>query len=347
MNLPPNLHLSRTDRSIGGVLSAVGSLLMALGGERGAPTPPPADATEEFPPPMVLPSSAIPPTRARAEASSMPSPDPHFGAAEPIDDVSLLLADARARAQAIMDESMARAEELLRPPAETADQQALERIRRTVSDIATDVRAIHSRLDEIEALVRAQSTARAPLQAPPPAYATPPAPPVYTAPPEPPAFGSTQISTPAPVSISTPASVPPPPLLPTSWAGLPSPPPAATPWTSPPASSSSPAVSTPTVDEPAAVVDTFDPTAGAVSLRVSPVAGFQGLMRIQDALVRIRGVREAGVEAYAQGEARLRLHLSASMEASALAAALTELLGRPTRVVAASTAERTLQLVLE
>jgi hypothetical protein len=345
MSLPPNLHLSRTDRSIGGVLSAVGSLLMALGGERGASAPPPADAIEEFPPPMVLPSSAIPPTRARAEASSMPSPDPRFGSAEPIDDVSLLLADARARAQAIMDESMARAEELLRAPAETADQQALERIRRTVSDIATDVRAIHSRLDEIEALVRAQSTARAPLQAAPPVYATP------SAPSEPPAFGSTQASTPAPPLTPVPSPAPTPPTaaprLPTSWAGLDGPPPAPTTWISPPVSYSSPAVSAPALDEPAAAVDAFDPTAGAVSLRVSPVAGFQGLMRIQDALVRIRGVREAGVEAYAQGEARLRLHLSASMEASALAAALTELLGRPTRVVAASTAERTLQLVLE
>ena len=77
------------------------------------------------------------------------------------------------------------------------------------------------------------------------------------------------------------------------------------------------------------------------------VAGFQGLMRIQDALVRIRGVREAGVEAYAQGEARLRLHLSAAMDAVSLAAALTELLGRPTRVAASSTTEHTLQLVLE
>ena len=87
--------------------------------------------------------------------------------------------------------------------------------------------------------------------------------------------------------------------------------------------------------------------AGPVSLRVSPVAGFQGLMRVQDALVRIRGVRVAGVEAYAQGEARLRLRLSASMEAGAISAALADLLGRPTRIVTASTSERTLQLEIE
>ena len=54
----------------------------------------------------------------------------------------------------------------------------------------------------------------------------------------------------------------------------------------------------------------FDPEGGSVALRISPVAGFQGLMRVQDALVRVPGVREAGVEAYAQGEARLRLQLA-------------------------------------
>src|SRR6185503_15003746 len=101
MNLPPNLNLSRTDRSIGGVLSAVGSLLMALGGERGAPSSPdPAQRHEELPGPMMLPPSAIPPTRASADASSIR--DPRGETFEPTGDVSALLADARARAQAIM-----------------------------------------------------------------------------------------------------------------------------------------------------------------------------------------------------------------------------------------------------
>ena len=67
------------------------------------------------------------------------------------DEVGLLLSDARERAQAIIDESITRAQELLRAQ---PSSQALERIRRTVADLSVDVRAIHSRLDEIEALMR-------------------------------------------------------------------------------------------------------------------------------------------------------------------------------------------------
>ena len=165
MNLPPGLHLSRTNRSIGGVLSAVGSLLQALDGERGDHAPP-ADAIAESPAPMMptarimLPPSAVP--RPRADAPHVAG----FDAGNPADEVSALLADARARAQAIMDESTARAEELMRPAAEPAEQQTLERVRRSVADIATDVRALHQRLDVIEALVHGQSQ-RQPPGAPP------------------------------------------------------------------------------------------------------------------------------------------------------------------------------------
>jgi hypothetical protein len=91
----------------------------------------------------------------------------------------------------------------------------------------------------------------------------------------------------------------------------------------------------------------FDPEDGTVTLHISPVAGFQGLMRVQDALTRVRGVREAGVEAYAQGEARLRLQLVDRLEPGALAASLGASLGRPTRLTAASTTERMLQVALE
>ncbi len=96
-----------------------------------------------------------------------------------------------------------------------------------------------------------------------------------------------------------------------------------------------------------AVAEGFDPEGGSIALRVSPVAGFQGLMRVQDALGRCRGVREAGVEAYAQGEARLRLHLSDRLNGEQLAKALGEILGRGARVASESISERSIQLTLE
>ncbi len=70
-------------------------------------------------------------------------------------------------------------------------------------------------------------------------------------------------------------------------------------------------------------------------------------MRLQDALVRINGIRAAGIEAYAQGEARLRLQLAEHIEPEAVAAALSNLLGRPTKVASASMSERILHLTLD
>ncbi len=89
----------------------------------------------------------------------------------------------------------------------------------------------------------------------------------------------------------------------------------------------------------------FSPGA-PLTVRVSPVVGFQGLMRVQDAIARVRGVGEAGVEAYSQGEARLRLELVEPLAAAALAAALAERLAQPARVEEASTAERSVRLTL-
>lgn len=103
----------------------------------------------------------------------------------------------------------------------------------------------------------------------------------------------------------------------------------------------------PATDAEATSNEGFDPDGGSIALRVSPVAGFQGLMRVQDALGRCRGVREAGVEAYAQGEARLRLHLSDRLSGEQLAKALGEILGRGARVASESISERSIQLTLE
>ncbi len=88
------------------------------------------------------------------------------------------------------------------------------------------------------------------------------------------------------------------------------------------------------------------PEGGSVQLRVSPVSGFQGLMRVQDTLVRLRAIREASVEAYAQGEARLRLQLAEPVEPASIAGALGEGLGQEARVKSASLPERSLQVAL-
>ena len=85
----------------------------------------------------------------------------------------------------------------------------------------------------------------------------------------------------------------------------------------------------------------FSPGA-PLTVRVAPVVGFQGLMRVQDAIARVRGVGEAGVEAYSQGEARLRLELVDPLAAAALA----ERLAQPARVEEASAAERSVRLAL-
>ena len=91
----------------------------------------------------------------------------------------------------------------------------------------------------------------------------------------------------------------------------------------------------------------FGPSEGSVLIRVSPVAGFQGLMRVQDGLARLRGVREAGVEAYSQGEARLRLQLDDTVESEQLAAAVGDSIGRPARISSASASDRSVQMTLE
>jgi hypothetical protein len=91
---------------------------------------------------------------------------------------------------------------------------------------------------------------------------------------------------------------------------------------------------------------TFLPEDGAITLRVSPVAGFQGLMRVQDALARLPAVRHASVQAYSQGEARLRLELAAAAGSDELADALGRALQEPARTVEASEDRRELHITL-
>jgi hypothetical protein len=91
----------------------------------------------------------------------------------------------------------------------------------------------------------------------------------------------------------------------------------------------------------------FDPAGGALVVRVFPISGFQGLMRVQDALARVSTIRAATVETYAQGEARLRLQLGASIVSSELAAGVQARLGQQAIVRAASIADRSVLIVLE
>jgi hypothetical protein len=69
-------------------------------------------------------------------------------------------------------------------------------------------------------------------------------------------------------------------------------------------------------------------------------------MRVQDTLVRLRAIREASVEAYAQGEARLRLQLAEPVEPAAIAGTLGEGLGQQARLKSVSLPERSLQVTL-
>ena len=233
-----------------------------------------------------------------AEARRDPFRAPQLPPDATDDDIQLLLTDARARAHELIDDSVAQAQALLvERSGGDAGQQALERIRATVATVADEVRAIHRRLDAIEALLRPAAPG---VQARP---ASPTAP-ASTVEPEPP---------PAPPRPAAPA---PEPVV--RAAPLPA-------------------------DSPAAG---FSPDGGAVLLRVSPVPGFAGLMRLQDALVRVIGVSEAGVESYSQGEARLRIQLSAPIVPEELTRTLAEHLGQQTRMESASAAERSMQVTL-
>lgn len=201
----------------------------------------------------------------------------------------------------------------------------------------------------------------APAPPPPPAAASPAAspPPPPPAPPrwaEPP-VGLPQSAVPPMRTAQTSqpiveplAPAPPPPPAPAFVA----PPPAVAPPPSPPAPRPAPAAAQPA--PPAAVaarpesleapLATFVPEDGSVLVRVAPVAGFQGLMRVQDALARLRGIRQTAVEAYSQGEARLRLEIGEVTDSDEIAGGLAGTLSVPVQVREASEAERSMLIVL-
>ena len=91
----------------------------------------------------------------------------------------------------------------------------------------------------------------------------------------------------------------------------------------------------------------FQPDGGSVLLRVAPVEGFQGLLRVQGVLAQLPGVRQAFVEGYAEGEAQLRLTFDSALEVAWLGAALGERLGVTVQAADVSEPERSLRLELQ
>lgn len=198
---------------------------------------------------------------------------------------------------------------------------------------------------------------------PPPVVAASPAPPP-PAPPrwaEPPA-GLPQSAVPPmrapqalpPIPEPLAPSPPPPPVAPV-FAAQPAPPPVVAPPSPPVPPAPRPAPPTAQGAPPAGVTGpesseaplaTFVPEDGSVLVRVAPVAGFQGLMRVQDALARLRGIRQTAVEAYSQGEARLRLEIGEVTDSDEIAGGLAGTLSVPVQVREVSEAERSMLIVL-
>lgn len=308
------------------LLRALGSLMATLGGEEAGPAPP------------ALGWAATPRPR------PLPEPEPVHAPPAPAvmsDQATLLLADARQRAQRLLDESMERAAELLarRGPAQAEGDEGL---RRSVDELVVGMRDVVRRLDHIEAL----------LQARPAVWAVPPVE-------ERPRAGDLSLAEPPPLTPAraplgargVPASaVPPPARIAAQPAYAPAPPPPLparethdAPYREVAQAAAAPAAAA--VRAPGAALVTFAPADGSVLLRAAPVSGFQGLMRLQDALARLPAVRQATVEAYAQGEARLRLDLAAALDGDTIARGLAPAVGQVAAVREASEADRTILIV--
>ena len=378
MSLGPRRGEGVSERGLLSALRAVGLLLLELAGSEAQ-----RNVRQERAPFDPYPSRPREPwegdePRRREAAQPRYEPDDR-------EDIDFLLTDARARAYDLIEDSVARARALLQPdrmPGREpirepgSNEPAMERVRDTLADLGGELRALQRRLDDMEAALRHQGVAigrppsaaegRAPAAPPAADSPAPPAPPVDL----PPASAGMPAAPPAPAAPAPPAPAARPPDLP-SAATPPGPieepaPPAPAETAAeqpeptaerpesgerlPPVAAPPPAAEQPGPDdrpsEPGGDV-TFSPEGGTVALRISPVAGFQGLMRIQEALVHAAGVVEAGVEAYSQGEARLRLQLGAPLSVTALSASLGQRLGQPVRIEALSEAERSIQLQLE
>lgn len=286
-------------------------------------------------------------------------------------EAELLLSEARDRAEQILQDSMQRANDLLAreripaaPGAESAPPADLEPIRRSVDELTRGMRDVLVRLDRIEAMLVSQPAAPAAPPAPVMAAPVRPAPPPVEDERRPGVLSvvTPQSAPPPPPSVLPPTQQPPSMPAPAVRAPMPPPPSAMPPMRiAQPAAMAQPAPTYEPAPEPAPAPEelsaaaarrgehedevpgtlaTFTPSDGSVLLRAAPVSGFQGLMRLQDALQRIPAVRQATVEAYSQGEARLRLELASDVDSDEIAEGIGAGLGQTAQVRAASETER-------
>ncbi len=338
-----------SEQGTGAILRALGSLIAALG-----------DGTETR-------SVRLDDVSRAASALDTVAVDASVGDGS-VDEAATLLADARQRAQRLLDESMERANSLLtRSRRDVVEPEGgSESLRRSMQELIHTVHDVQDRLDRIETLLndrfgvtpRDEGGRTAPRVAPSPRQAVPP-----------PAPADLPSSAVPPVRASAPSGYMPPPAqtrqpAPARPAPPPPPPPPAPeppivratppretpidvpPREAPPRIEAAPAAPAPSAPRNGAgPLATFTPADGAVMLRATPIAGFQGLMRVQDALARLVSVRQATVEAYAQGEARLRVELSADVDSDQIAAALAEAVGQPAHVREADEGDRTMLVV--
>ena len=304
-------RLASAEDRLAAVLRAVGSLLLALGSDS------PAVAAEPAPFPPAPAASPMPERSAASRRGDRWDEDER---------VELVLEDARERAHHIIDQSVVEAQGLL---GRRRDEERI--VRSAVSSLTDEMESLRSRLDRIEDLLHALADRPAAPAGPRSAPPAPP-PPLSTMPPQ-------AAYDPLPADVAPPATehVPSP-----ATEHVPSP---ATEHVPSPAPERDPAPVSPAPDGTPAAVQFF-PEAGPVMLLVSPVAGFQGLMQLQDALTHIASVREATVDGYAQGEARLRLQLSGPITPIAVASGLAGQLERQAHVLVASPEERIIRVEL-
>jgi hypothetical protein len=341
------------------VLRSIGTLLVTLGGaQRPAQRRRRARSANR-------PVRQAAPIPAELPEPALPEP-PRFGGLNSSDDVvELLLSDARDRAHQVIEKSVEQARQILESGGSGSQMALIERLDQSVEtltrevgsfrgavdgrlagveqrvvDVERGVTGVYNRLDRIESLLGA--IARREAVSPTVAAAAPQAmQPPRTSPSEPrPRLPVTPLEPQAPPApeISVPPTPPVPPV---------EPPPSSTPPLARPAAIELPAAAASEAAPVNPAETRFDPAGGALVVRVFPISGFQGLMRVQDALARVSTIRAATVETYAQGEARLRLQLGASIVSSELAAGVQARLGQQAIVRAASIADRSVLIVLE
>ena len=266
------------------------------------------------------PGNEPPPNQPTPDAPASPPPP-----GEAMEVIERVLGDARARAQQLIDESLAEARARLEalaasgaPPVEPAADGG---------ELGAKLRSIEELLGEIDALQREQDGE--------------PAEPAEALAGEPSEVGDGADLDPAgPAAPEEPEPAPP----------LDEPPAAAgEPAEEPPGEHDAgpdrlEAVTWREGESEADVV--FQPEDGSVLLRVTPVEGFQGLLRVQGVLGQLPDVRQAFVEGYAEGEAQLRLTFDSPVAVGRLSEALAERLGVPVEAADVSEAERSMRFEL-